>query len=421
MNLSRELMFPLRHYVDYGSAACASGRMSGVSQGRPQAWMEPLKTMHLCDAVRPRVMPPRWGAATAALIAACLFGGTPVPAGIPVAADVPTLALVVDRVVPGVVNIAVSGSVEVQNPLLSDPFFRQFFRVPNQMMRREVQAAGSGVIVDAEHGYILTNNHVVAVGENQVIEVTLKDKRRLRAKLVGRDPETDIAVLKVDADHLTAVSFGDSDRLRVGDYVLAVGNPFGLGQTVTSGIVSALGRTGLGIEGYEDFIQTDAPINPGNSGGALVDLHGDLVGINTAILGPSGGNVGIGFAVPSNIAKEIMTDLIKNGDVKRGQLGVKLQDLTPDIASSLGMDHSDGVLVAQVEPNSAAAAAGVESGDLIIAVDGMPLHTVSEMHKKIDFAHVGDKFTLTIRRDDRIFTAKVAVETTGHRQSRQWN
>jgi Do/DeqQ family serine protease len=329
----------------------------------------------------------------------------------------------VDKVVPGVVNIAVSGSVEVQNPLLADPFFRQFFRIPNQAMRREVRAAGSGVIVDADHGYVLTNNHVVAVGEDQVIEVTLKDKRRLKAKLIGRDPETDIAVLKVDADHLTAVPFGDSDRLRVGDYVLAIGNPFGLGQTVTSGIVSALGRTGLGIEGYEDFIQTDAPINPGNSGGALVDLHGDLIGVNTAILGPSGGNVGIGFAVPSNIAKEIMADLIKNGDVKRGQIGLRLQDLTPDIASSLGIDRTDGVLVAQVAPNSSAAAAGIESGDLIVAVDGSPLRTVAEMHKKIDFAHVGDTLTLTIIRDDRTLTAKVAVETSTlpHRQARQWN
>jgi Do/DeqQ family serine protease len=347
----------------------------------------------------------------------------PARSSVPIDADVPTLAPIVEKVVPGVVNIAVSGSVEVQNPLLSDPFFRQFFRLPNQPMRRQVQAAGSGVIVDAANGYILTNNHVVAVGEDQVIEVTLKDKRRLRAKLVGRDPETDIAVLKIDADHLTAVPFGDSDRIRVGDYALAVGNPFGLGQTVTSGIISALGRTGLGIEGYEDFIQTDAPINPGNSGGALVDLRGDLIGVNTAILGPSGGNVGIGFAVPSNIAKEIMFDLIKNGDVKRGQLGIRLQDLTPDIASSLGIERSDGVLVAQVAPGSSAAAAGLESGDLIIAVDGTPLHTVAEMHKKIDVAHLGDRMTLTILRDGQTMTAKVAIESSNsrNRQSRQWN
>ncbi len=270
-------------------------------------------------------------------IGSCLSLTIPAGAGIPILNDVPTLAPVVDKVVQGVVNIAVSGSVEVQNPLMQDPFFRQFFRLPNQPMRRQVQAAGSGVIVDAGKGYILTNNHVVTVGEDTVIEVTLKDKRHFRAKLIGRDPETDIAVLKIDADNLTAVEFGDSDRLRVGDYALAIGNPFGLGQTVTSGIISALGRSGLGIEGYEDFIQTDASINPGNSGGALVDLHGQLIGINTAILGPSGGNIGIGFAVPANIARQIMADLVKNGEVKRGQIGIDTQDLTPDVASSLGL------------------------------------------------------------------------------------
>jgi Do/DeqQ family serine protease len=344
-------------------------------------------------------------------------------AGIPIPGDVPTLAPVVEKVVQGVVNIAVSGSVEVQNPLMSDPFFRQFFRLPNQPMRRQVQAAGSGVIVDAGKGYILTNNHVVAVGQDQTIEVTLKDKRHFKAKLVGRDPETDIAVLKIDADNLTAVEFADSDRIRVGDYALAIGNPFGLGQTVTSGIVSALGRTGLGIEGYEDFIQTDASINPGNSGGALVDLRGQLMGINTAILGPSGGNVGIGFAVPANLAKQIMTDLIKNGDVKRGQIGIRTQDLTPDIASSLGLERSDGALIAQVAAGSAAANAGLQAGDLVIGIDGVPVHNVADLHKKIDFAHVGDELKLSILRDGKPDTVKVRIETNrpSQRQSGQWN
>jgi serine protease DegQ len=344
-------------------------------------------------------------------------------AGIPILSDVPTLAPVVDKVVQGVVNIAVSGSVEVQNPLMSDPFFRQFFRLPNQPMRRQVQAAGSGVIVDADKGYILTNNHVVTVGQDQDIEVTLKDKRHFKAKLVGRDPETDIAVLKIDADNLTAVEFADSDRIRVGDYALAIGNPFGLGQTVTSGIVSALGRSGLGIEGYEDFIQTDASINPGNSGGALVDLRGQLIGINTAILGPSGGNVGIGFAVPANLAKQIMADLIKNGDVKRGQIGIRTQDLTPDIASSLGIDSGDGALIAQVAANSAAANAGLQAGDLIVAIDNVPVHNVADLHKRIDFAHVGDALKLSILRDGKSSTVKVTIETTrpSQRQSRQWN
>jgi Do/DeqQ family serine protease len=343
-------------------------------------------------------------------------------AGIPITGDVPTLAPVVDRVVQGVVNIAVSGSVEVQNPFMQDPLFRQLFRMQNQPMRRQVQAAGSGVIVDAEKGYILTNNHVVAVGEDTVIEVTLKDKRHFKAKLIGRDPETDIAVLKIEADNLTAVDFGDSDKLRVGDYALAIGNPFGLGQTVTSGIISALGRTGLGIEGYEDFIQTDASINPGNSGGALVDLRGKLIGINTAILGPAGGNVGIGFAVPANIAKQIMTDLVKNGDVKRGQIGIRTQDLTPDIAASLDIEH-DGALIAQVAGQSSAAKAGLQAGDLIIGIDDVPIHNIADMHKRIDFAHVGDVLRLSILRDGKPMEIKVPIEGTrsSQAQSRQWN
>jgi Do/DeqQ family serine protease len=333
---------------------------------------------------------------------------------------------VVDKVVQGVVNIAVSGSqqVQMQNPFVNDPLFRQFFHIPEGGFRQQVQAAGSGVIVDADKGYILTNNHVVAVGtDDQVIEVTLKDKRHFKAKLVGRDPETDIAVLKIEADHLTAVSFADSDKIRVGDYALAVGNPFGLGQTVTSGIVSALGRTGLGIEGYEDFIQTDAPINPGNSGGALVDLHGELIGINTAILGPSGGNVGIGFAVPANIAKKIMADLIKNGDVKRGQIGVQTQDLTPDVASSLNLERSDGALITTVANNSPAANAGVQPGDLVVSVDDEPIHTIADLRRKLDFAHDGDFLNLGLVREGKPITVKVRIQAgiIKGRQARQWN
>jgi Do/DeqQ family serine protease len=360
------------------------------------------------------------------LIGLTAIGPIPASAGIPIFGDVPTLAPVVDKVVQGVVNIAVSGSrqVQMQNPFMNDPLFRQFFHIPEGGFRQQVQAAGSGVIVDSDKGYILTNNHVVAVGaDDQVIEVTLKDKRHFKAKLVGRDPETDIAVLKIEADHLTAVSFADSDKIRVGDYALAVGNPFGLGQTVTSGIISALGRTGLGIEGYEDFIQTDAPINPGNSGGALVDLHGELIGINTAILGPSGGNVGIGFAVPANIAKKIMTDLIKNGEVKRGQIGIATQDLTPDIASSLGLEQSDGALIVKVAADSSAANAGVQAGDLIVSLDDEPVHNVADLHRRLDFAHKGDFLNLGLIRDGKPIRLKVRIEAaiaTG-RQSRQWN
>ncbi len=357
------------------------------------------------------------------LVAACPAQAI---AGIPIFGDVPTLAPVVDKVVQGVVNIAVSGSqqVQVQNPFMNDPLFRQFFHIPEGGFRQQVQAAGSGVIVDADKGYILTNNHVVAVGtDDQVIEVTLKDKRHFKAKLVGRDTETDIAVLKIEADHLTAVSFADSDKIRVGDYALAVGNPFGLGQTVTSGIVSALGRTGLGIEGYEDFIQTDAPINPGNSGGALVDLHGELIGINTAILGPSGGNVGIGFAVPANIAKKIMADLVKNGDVKRGQIGVQTQDLTPDVASSLNLERSAGALITTVANNSPAAAAGVQPGDLVVSVDDDPIHTIADLRRKLDFAHDGDFLNLGLIRDGKAIAVKVRIQAgiIKGRQARQWN
>jgi Do/DeqQ family serine protease len=355
-------------------------------------------------------------------IALALGWCPPADAGISIFGDMPTLAPVVDKVVQGVVNIAVSGSVEVQNPLMQDPFFRQFFHIPNQALRRQVQAAGSGVIVDAEKGYILTNNHVVAVGQDQTIEVTLKDKRHFHAQLIGRDPETDVAVLKIDADNLTAVAFGDSDRLRVGDYALAIGNPFGLGQTVTSGIISALGRTGLGIEGYEDFIQTDAPINPGNSGGALVDLRGELIGVNTAILGPGGGNVGIGFAVPANVARQIMLDLVKHGKINRGQIGIRPQDLTPDIASSLGIESGDGVLVVQVAENSPAARAGIQPGDLLVAIDNEPVQTVTDLRKRIDLAHIGDTVTLSLVRDGEKMTRKVTLDAAGSRlQTRQWD
>ena len=355
--------------------------------------------------------------ASCLLVLGCGLGFAPVAAdaGIPILSDVPTLAPVVDKVVLGVVNIAVSGSVEVQNPLMSDPFFRQFFRLPNQPMRRQVQAAGSGVIVDADKGYVLTNNHFVAGGEgqaiqDQVIEVTLKDKRHFKAKLVGRDPETDIAVLKIDADRLTAVEFADSDRIRVGDYALAIGNPFGLGQTVTSGIVSALGRSGLGIEGYEDFIQTDASINPGNSGGPLVDLRGNLVGINTAILAPGGGNIGIGFAVPINMARRAMDQLIRYGEVKRGRIGIAIQDLTPDLAQAMNTTRTNGAVIAKVEPGSSADHAGLKTGDLVISADGVAVHSGTQLRNAIGLTRIGDEVKLTVDRGGSERAVQVRVE-----------
>jgi Do/DeqQ family serine protease len=316
---------------------------------------------------------------------------------------VPTLAPVVERVTPGVVSIGVEGKVAVaQNPLLNDPLFRQFFNVPPQPEQQPFHAAGSGVIVDAEHGYILTNNHVIRYAER--ITVVLADRRRFAAKLVGTDPGTDVAVIDIPAHDLTALRIGDSDRLRVGDFVLAVGNPFGLGETVTSGIVSAKGRTGLGIEGYEDFIQTDAPINPGNSGGALVNLQGDLVGINTAIIGPAGGNVGIGFAIPINMAHVVMVQLIKHGKIERGQLGIEVQDLSPDIAKAFHIEARSGAVVSRVQPGSAAMKAGLKEGDLIVGLDGTQVQGASDLRNGVGLKGVGDTVHLGVVRDGKPLT-----------------
>jgi Do/DeqQ family serine protease len=302
------------------------------------------------------------------------------------------------RVTPGVVNIAVKGKVREENPLLQDPFFRRFFNLPQrqQQEERETQSTGSGVIVDAANGYVLTNGHVV---ENATrIEVTTKDNRRFTAKLIGRDAETDVAVLQIPAENLTAVPVGDSDRLQVGDFVLAVGNPFGLGQTVTSGIVSALGRSGLGIEGYEDFIQTDASINPGNSGGPLVNLQGQVVGINTAILAPGGGNIGIGFAVPISMARRVMDQLLRYGEVKRGRIGVAIQDLTPDLARAMSTQHTTGAVIARVEAGSPAERAGLRSGDLVIAANGVPIRSGTQLRNTIGLSRIGDQVDLTVDR-----------------------
>jgi Do/DeqQ family serine protease len=354
------------------------------------------------------------GAFAAALSEGPALSGAPIPlAG---GAPMTSVAGVVSRITPGVVGISVRGEVREVNPLAQDPLFRQFFNLRDQPIARETEAVGSGVIVDAEHGYVLTNSHVVDNASR--IEITTKDNRRFAAKLIGRDPATDIALLRIPTENLTAIPIGDSSRLQVGDFVLAVGNPFGLGQTVTSGIVSALGRKGLGIEGYEDFIQTDASINPGNSGGALVDLQGRLVGINTAILAPGGGNVGIGFAVPINMARDIMDQLVRHGEVRHGRIGVAIQDLTPDLARALGTTHAEGALVARVEPGSAAAHAGLRSSDLIIAVDGVAIHDAAELRNRVGLAQVGDVVQLTLDRNGSERTLSVRIEqATAQRQS----
>jgi len=326
----------------------------------------------------------------------------------------PTLAPMLAQVTPAVVNIAViQRKPEAQNPLLRDPFFRRFFGLPDQ--DRPQMSAGSGVIMDAAQGYVLTNHHVIKDASEVV--VTLTDNRRLEARVVGSDAGTDIALLKIEAERLAAAQPADSDALQVGDFVVAIGNPFGIGQTVTSGIVSALGRAGLSNEGYEEFIQTDAPINPGNSGGALVNLKGELVGINTAIIGPSGGNVGIGFAVPVNMARAVMQQLIRFGEVRRGRLGISMQDLAPERARALKI--AAGAVIAEVQPDSPAAQAGLRVGDVVIAVNGRAVRTASGLRARLGVLPVGDSVELTVRRDGATQTMRARIGEIEARHARQ--
>ena len=319
----------------------------------------------------------------------------------------PTLAPIVAEVTPAVVNISVVTRAPMEdNPLFRDPFFRRFFNLPERTTPQE-QAAGSGVIVDAAQGYILTNHHVIKDADQVV--VTLKDRRQFQAKIVGADPGTDIAVLRIEGKNLTALKFGDSDQLNVGDYALAIGNPFGLGQTVTMGIISALGRSGLNIEGYEDFIQTDASINPGNSGGALINLRGELIGINTAIIGPAGGNVGIGFAVPANMARGVMNQLVRYGEVRRGRLGIEMVDLTPDIAKKLGTALLEGALIASVQAGSPAEKAGLRERDIIVGMNGRPIRSPSELRARLGLTPVGDEVELKVQRGAEARTLRMKI------------
>ncbi len=324
---------------------------------------------------------------------------------------VPTLAPMLKQTLPGVVNVFTRTTVTVrQSPLLQDPFFRRFFNVPDQPTERTQQSLGSGVVIDAKKGYIITNHHVIDGADE--ISVNLSDGRTVKAELVGSDPETDVAVLKVKEKRLTALPRSNSDNLEVGDFVVAIGNPFGLGQTVTSGIVSAMGRSGLGIEGYEDFIQTDASINPGNSGGALVNLRGELVGINTAILSKSGGNVGIGFAIPINMVHEIMTQLVKHGSVQRGSLGAQAQDLTPELAKAFGIDAHRGAVVTQVTSDSPADKAGLKTGDVIIAINDRPVQGSSDVRNRVGMLRIGEKVAMTVLRDGKQHQLSAVVKET---------
>jgi len=330
---------------------------------------------------------------------------------LPVAVEgdpLPTLAPVLERVTPSVVNIYTQTRVRIRSPLLDDPFFRRFFNVPDVPRERVSQSLGSGVVVDAEQGYVLTNNHVIA-GSTE-ISVTLADGRSFEAEVIGTDPDTDLAMIRIPADNLRALPLADSNQLRVGDFVVAVGNPFGLGQTVTSGIVSALGRAGFrGLE-FQNFIQTDASINPGNSGGALINLRGELVGINSAIFTPSGGNVGIGFAIPSAMANYVMDQLASFGEVRRGTLGIYVQDLTAELAGAFGLENGKGALVAEVAVDSAAERAGIQAGDVVTAIADYPVNNAREFHNIEGQLPLGESITLEFFRNQEKKLASLNAE-----------
>jgi len=351
-------------------------------------------------------MKPNFSALALALILTA-FVAPGAPAAMPSAVGdtpVPSLSPMIKKVSPAIVNIATRGTIHEkgpQNPLLDDPFFRRFFDVPQDSGPRErpFQSAGSGVIFDAKAGYIVTNAHVVENASE--ITVTLQDGRDLKAEIVGSDEPSDVAVLKVKTDSLIQISLGDSAKVEVGDFVVAIGNPFGLQHTVTSGIISGLSRSGINPDGYEDFIQTDASINPGNSGGALVNLRGELIGINTAILSRSGGNIGIGFAIPVNMAHSVMDQLIKYGSVKRGLLGVSMYTVTPDIAQSLGLANAQGALVSQVVDGSPAEKAGIHTGDVITSVNNQPVKSNGELRNAIGLMRVGDKVEIGLLREGK--------------------
>jgi serine protease Do/serine protease DegQ len=345
---------------------------------------------------------------TALLLTTSVVANAAVPASVDGEAF-PSLAPLVERVSPAVVNIRVSQTVTQRSPV-GDEAFRRFFGIPDSGGgQREVASAGSGVIVDAERGFILTNHHVVADADK--IQVSLMDGEILDAEIVGSDEATDIALIKVEGDGLVEMPIGDSEIIRVGDFVLAIGNPFGLGHTVTSGIVSALGRTGINRSGYEDFIQTDASINPGNSGGALVNMRGELVGINSAIISRSGGNVGIGFAVPTEIASSVMRQILDFGEVRRGLLGVSIQTIDSEIAKALEIDVDSGALISLIEPGSAAEDAGLRVDDIIVAVNDEKISGASELRNTIGLMGSGEEIDIEfIRGDESLSTVATLGE-----------
>lgn len=322
--------------------------------------------------------------------------------------EMPTLAPMLEQATPGVVNISVQGSREIRQRMPDE--LRHFFgpRAPGERREeRPFRGLGSGVIIDAEQGYIVTNAHVIRDASDIVIN--LQDGRTFKAKKIGDDPESDIALLHIEADNLVALPLANSDGLRVGDFAIAIGNPFGLGQTVTSGIVSALGRGNLGMEGYEDFIQTDAAINSGNSGGALVNLRGELIGINTAILGPHGGNVGIGFAIPSNMMKSLIDQMIEFGEIRRGSLGIRGIDVSSELTEAMNLPVNQGAFINEVLPSSAAEEAGLRSGDVIVGMNGNRILNFRELRAKIATMGAGRDVVLSVLRDGNTLESKVTL------------
>ena len=327
--------------------------------------------------------------------------------------ETPTLAPLLQRVTPAVVNIAVVGTAaEADNPLLDDPFLRRFFEGPDAPAippSAPRQSIGSGVIIDGHERLVVTNHHVVHGADS--IVVTLSDRREYTAALVGSDAGTDIALLRVMADDtpFAEIPMGDSNAVAVGDYVVAIGNPFGLGQTATAGIVSAMGRSGVNIESFEDFIQTDASINPGNSGGALVDINGRLLGVNTAILSGTGGNIGIGFAIPSNMVREVVEQLLEHGNVQRGRIGIAIQDVTPGLAQALELTTDRGALVTQVEPGSSAERAGIQAGDVVVAIDNQAIDSSADVRNTVGLVRAGDSVSVTALRGGDRRTVRTTV------------
>lgn len=330
------------------------------------------------------------------------------PTQVPGQGALPSLAPMLEKVLPAVVSVQVEGTAAPTQNMPEE--LKKFFgdNAP-QEQAQPFESLGSGVIIDAAKGYVLTNNHVIS--QAQKISVQLNDGREFDAKLVGSDDQSDIALLQLqNPSHLTQIAIADSDKLRVGDFAVAVGNPFGLGQTATSGIISALGRSGLNLEGLENFIQTDASINRGNSGGALLNLNGELIGINTAILAPGGGSVGIGFAIPSNMAQTLAQQLIQFGEIKRGLLGIKGMEMSADIAKAMNIDAQRGAFVSEVLPNSGSAKAGIKSGDVIVSMNGKPLSSFAELRSRIATTEPGTKVKLGLLRDGKPLDVEVTLD-----------